>query len=315
MTVHPPWTAALNSSEHNLILFGLVATALALAATLVDLALGIVLWASFDIGGAQWQFVEYSPVFGRFAWALGIDGVFRTASLTANAVVSIAAGSYVALVVVFLLGYSPSGTGWRPGPLAQLTWSIRYMDWCVTVPLLVVELLAVSSLTERATRQVRRAGIALALVMIVSGYLGGIVIDDGRDFTALAVAGGVGAACFTGLYAIVLVTLARSTPRLPGSARPAYQAAVVLLLMIWFAYPAVYGLQGITAGGAWAGSGQLALCAADTIAKIGFGTLIHRTAVLRSRAEEDSNPSLARPRLPEADAIWVDQDDTLDARG
>ena len=44
----------------------------ALAATLIDLALGVVLWTSFDVGGAQWQFVEYAPVFGRFAWALGI---------------------------------------------------------------------------------------------------------------------------------------------------------------------------------------------------------------------------------------------------
>jgi NADH-quinone oxidoreductase subunit M len=50
------------------------ARTIALAATLVDLALGIMLWATFDIGGAQWQFVEYAPVFGRFAWALGIDG-------------------------------------------------------------------------------------------------------------------------------------------------------------------------------------------------------------------------------------------------
>ncbi len=47
---------------------------LALAATLVDLALGAVVWANFDIGGAQWQFVEYAPLFGRFGWALGIDG-------------------------------------------------------------------------------------------------------------------------------------------------------------------------------------------------------------------------------------------------
>ncbi len=47
---------------------------LALAATLVDLALGAALWANFDIGGAQWQFVEYAPLFGRFGWALGIDG-------------------------------------------------------------------------------------------------------------------------------------------------------------------------------------------------------------------------------------------------
>ena len=47
---------------------------LALAATLADLVLGVILWLSFDVGGAQWQFVEYAPLFGRFAWALGIDG-------------------------------------------------------------------------------------------------------------------------------------------------------------------------------------------------------------------------------------------------
>ena len=47
---------------------------LALGATLVDLALGIVLWANFDIGGARWQFVEQGPRLGFFAWDLGIDG-------------------------------------------------------------------------------------------------------------------------------------------------------------------------------------------------------------------------------------------------
>lgn len=48
---------------------------IALGATLVDLLLGILLWASYEIGGPQWQFVEYAPVFGRFGWALGIDGI------------------------------------------------------------------------------------------------------------------------------------------------------------------------------------------------------------------------------------------------
>ncbi|WNO55021.1 NADH-quinone oxidoreductase subunit M [Stakelama saccharophila] len=48
---------------------------LALAATLVNLALGVLLWANFDIGGAQWQFVEHSDaLFGTFTWSLGIDG-------------------------------------------------------------------------------------------------------------------------------------------------------------------------------------------------------------------------------------------------
>jgi NADH-quinone oxidoreductase subunit M len=49
---------------------------IALGATLLDLALGILLWMAYDVGGAQWQFTEYAPVFGRyFAWALGIDGI------------------------------------------------------------------------------------------------------------------------------------------------------------------------------------------------------------------------------------------------
>ena len=47
---------------------------IALVATLIDFALGCMLWANFEVGGAQWQFVEYAPIFGRFGWALGIDG-------------------------------------------------------------------------------------------------------------------------------------------------------------------------------------------------------------------------------------------------
>ncbi|TGX44220.1 NADH-quinone oxidoreductase subunit M [Sphingomonas naasensis] len=53
---------------------------IALGATLIDLALGIWLWAHFDAspGAAQWQYVEHVRLFGiggvDFAWALGIDG-------------------------------------------------------------------------------------------------------------------------------------------------------------------------------------------------------------------------------------------------
>src|SRR6187551_3690089 len=51
------------------------ARTIALAATAIDLALGIALWANYDIGGAQWQFVERAPIFAGFSWALGIDGI------------------------------------------------------------------------------------------------------------------------------------------------------------------------------------------------------------------------------------------------
>jgi NADH-quinone oxidoreductase subunit M len=48
---------------------------IALGTTLVNFALGCWLWASFDIGGEQWQFQEFLPLLGKFSWALGIDGM------------------------------------------------------------------------------------------------------------------------------------------------------------------------------------------------------------------------------------------------
>jgi NADH-quinone oxidoreductase subunit M len=48
---------------------------IALVATLIDFVLGIILWANFDIGGAQWQFIERIELFAGFNWALGIDGI------------------------------------------------------------------------------------------------------------------------------------------------------------------------------------------------------------------------------------------------
>ncbi len=52
-----------------------MARVVALTATLFTLLLGIWLWASYDIGGAQWQFTENVPLFGPIAWKLGIDGI------------------------------------------------------------------------------------------------------------------------------------------------------------------------------------------------------------------------------------------------
>src|SRR5690348_1503915 len=48
---------------------------LALIATVIDLDIGIYLWANYDPNGAQWQFVEKVPIGGGISWALGIDGI------------------------------------------------------------------------------------------------------------------------------------------------------------------------------------------------------------------------------------------------
>jgi len=48
---------------------------LALLTTLISLALGVALWASYNPDGAQWQFVEHYGIGGGIAWAMGIDGI------------------------------------------------------------------------------------------------------------------------------------------------------------------------------------------------------------------------------------------------
>ncbi|MDQ3246758.1 MAG: NADH-quinone oxidoreductase subunit M, partial [Pseudomonadota bacterium] len=48
---------------------------IALAATLIDLALGVYMWVAYDPAGPQWQFVENIGLSGGITWALGIDGI------------------------------------------------------------------------------------------------------------------------------------------------------------------------------------------------------------------------------------------------
>ena len=48
---------------------------IALIATLANLAIGSAMWAAYQTGGAQWQFVEYASIGGPIAWSLGIDGI------------------------------------------------------------------------------------------------------------------------------------------------------------------------------------------------------------------------------------------------
>ncbi len=48
---------------------------IALLTTLGVFGLAVGLWVTYQIGGPQWQFTEYHQLFGKFSWALGIDGI------------------------------------------------------------------------------------------------------------------------------------------------------------------------------------------------------------------------------------------------
>jgi bacteriorhodopsin len=274
-----PWAVPLTDLERSLVSYGLVVAGLALLAMLVR------------------------------TWAVRteVSGRYRPAIAASLGVLTVAFVSYVVLVVKFDIGYTRAGSMWIPNDEASWVWSARYMDWTVTVPLLVVELVAVSSLAGRAIARTRTIGVAAAVAMIATGYLGGVAIDGGRDRTALLVWGLISAVFFAVLYVVVLMTVLRSLPALPSVARPAYRNAMVLLMVTWFVYPVVFGLQGATTGGAWVATAQLLLCAADVAAKVGFGLLIQKVAKLRTAFDVqtglDTHP----------ETLWVDGERHSDA--
>ena len=266
-----PWRAPLTGLEHALITYGLVVAALALLAMLIR------------------TWVTRNEVSGRY----------RPAMAASIGVLTVAFLSYVVMVIKFDLGYGRSGATWVPNIESVWAWSTRYMDWSVTVPLLVIELVAVSSLRGRVIARTRAAGVGAAFAMIAAGYIGGIAVDDGQNWTALLVWGLISAVFFGALYVIVMLTVLRSLPALPSLARPTYRGAMILLMATWFVYPVVFGLQGVTSGGAWATTGQLLLCAADVVAKVAFGLQIQKVAKLRTAF--DAQTGLASHPEP----LWI----------
>jgi len=274
-----PWAESLTDGEHALITYGIVVAGLALGAALLR---G---WAVRNEVGPR----------------------YRPSVLTGVCVTGVAFVSYVAIAILFLLGYTHSGGMWRPDDGAALAWSARFMDWSVSVPLLVVELVAVSALAAPLARRLRAAGVAAAFLMILLGYLGGVVVGGGTDEAALAAFGGVSSVFFAVLYVIVIVTVVRSLPFLPPAARGPYRAAMLVLLVVWFVYPIVFGLQGQLWGGGVTTAEQLALCAADVVAKVGYGVLLHRVAKVRTA----SDVVTGRDTHPES--VWLDQVKLADA--
>lgn len=272
MQVTAPWHSTLTGTEHALVGFGIAVAGLSLIAMLIR------------------TWLVRAEVSGRYRPAIAASlGVLTVASL-----------SYVVIYFKFGDGYTQVGSMWRPNDGAMLAWATRYLDWAVTVPLLVVELVAVSSLHGRRIARTRAIGVGAAFLMIATGYIGGIAVHGGEDFAALVGWGIVSSAFFTVLYFLVLTTVMSSLPALPPAARPTYRAAMLLLMGTWFVYPIVFGLQGFTSGGAWATTGQLLLCAADVTAKVGFGLLLHKIAKLRTAS--DVNAGLET----HPETLWID---------
>ncbi|CAN5330050.1 hypothetical protein BH09ACT1_BH09ACT1_20250 [soil metagenome] len=225
---------------------------------------------------------------------------YRSAIVARMSIVGVASVSYVFLIVNFALTYRLRGDTYVAGPNSVLTLAPRYMEWSVSVPLLCLELLAVTTLAGVVARRTQLLTMLLSFLMIFSGYLGLFVLDGVGDRVARLLVFGLIAAVFWVAVNVLLVrAVRRSYASLTDESAALLRGATTLLLSGWVVYPLIYLLQVLFVGSTWTTIAQVALCIADVIVKIGFGEIIHRIAKLRTaedvRAGDDIHP----------ESIWI----------
>lgn len=161
----------------------------------------------------------------------------------------------------------------------------RYMDWLLTVPLLLIEIILVMKLSdEESQSKATTLGIASALMIIV-GYPGELVLSE-SDLATRWFYWGAAMLPFVYIVFTLLVGLAAATdseadPRIAAKIK----AAQVWTVISWCTYPVVYlfPMFGIT-GGKVVVFIQLGYSASDIISKCGVGLLICSITMDKSAA-------------------------------
>ncbi len=221
---------------------------------------------------------------------------FRPALLVSGIVVFIAAYHYFMIRQSWQGAYAfADGTGGAAGSYTGSGKAFndfyRYADWILTVPLLMVELVAVLALSKAVARPLMVKLVVAAALMIGLGYPGEI-----SDVWMTRVIWGVASSVpFFYILYVLWVELTASLDSQPVEARGLISAARLVLLITWAFYPIAYAIYGDSLPGAVPGivgerSGlavvgiQVGYAFADITAKAGFGVLIYLIAVRKTEA-------------------------------
>ena len=165
---------------------------------------------------------------------------------------------------------------------AKFNDAYRYVDWLLTVPLLLVELILVMRLSPAETQaKATKLGL-LAALMIVLGYPGEISSDPSTRWIWWSLA----MVPFAVIVYDLFVGLKASIASQPKEARALVSAARTLTVASWLFYPLVFvfPMIGFT-GGAATTAVQVGYTIADVVAKAVFGVLIYMIAVRKSEVE------------------------------
>ncbi|WP_174776471.1 bacteriorhodopsin-like [Cryobacterium mannosilyticum] len=214
---------------------------------------------------------------------------YRQAMTVAAIVCGIAAYHYFRIFDSFKAAFVTDAVGGRGDYLqvagAGFNEGYRYVDWLLTVPLLLLELIAVLALARRVQTSLLTRLIPASALMIALGYPGEITGDNGlRGLFGL-----LSTIPFAYILYVLFVELTRSLDRQPASVRRTISQLRLLLLLTWGVYPIAYllPLLGLDGADAWVGK-QLGYSIADILAKALYGLIIYRIARMKSFADDDS---------------------------
>ncbi len=176
----------------------------------------------------------------------------------------------------------------------------RYVDWLLTVPLLLIELILVMKLSRSETfAKATKLGF-LAALMVILGYPGEISTDAGTRWLWWSLS----MIPFLVIVYDLFFGLKKSIDSQPEAARGLVSTARWVTVVSWLFYPVVFTLPmiGMTGGGATTAV-QVGYTIADIVAKAGFGILIYLIAVRKSESEPDFAVSPAPPMRAKASTI------------
>jgi bacteriorhodopsin len=162
----------------------------------------------------------------------------------------------------------------------------RYVDWLLTVPLLLVETVAVLGLAMALQRSLLNRLVPAATAMIVLGYPGDAKIDLfgwGADIWLI-----LSTLPFLYILFVLFIELGKSLSKQSAEVRKKVSLLRLLLLATWGVYPISY-ILGMSASGfdatAFVGR-EVGYTIADILAKCLFGLMVFSIARIKS-AEDD----------------------------
>jgi len=228
-----------------------------------------------------------------FLWfrSFAVKDQFKSAVLISGLVTFIAAYHYIRIFNSWVEAYEYAPSKLKDGAMetgaptltgVPFNDAYRYMDWLLTVPLLLIEILLVMKLPDAEfSSKAWTLGLGSAL-MIVSGYYGELVVTG--DLTPRWMCWFVSMVFFLYIVFELLVGLAAATnSETDAVVQAKIKNAQLMTVVSWCTYPVVYlfPMLGINAAHAVV-SIQVGYCASDIISKCGVGILIYQITYAKS---------------------------------